>query len=77
MYVSCLEEINSISEDLDQLVMTSELVYDAKFHRTIIRRVNKVSKNILEGDLEDSDKIVLLSLLNAKHEETLSLLNIK
>lgn len=57
--------------------MTSELVYDAKFHRTIIRRVIKVTKNILEGDLETSGKIVLLSLLNAKHEETLSLLNIE
>lgn len=67
MFEQLLNRINNVEEDLENLVSSSYLVYDSKFHKGIVRDVNGITNDIIESSIDEFDKILLLSLLNEQH----------
>ena len=71
MYDNFVKTIENIEEDLSRLNASAGLVYDSKFHLDIMRKTNKVSEEILNVDLDSTDKTILLTWIKTIYETAL------
>ena len=68
MYDHFVQVIENIEEDLSKLNASAGLAYDSKFHREIVRKNNEISKEILDSELDPTDKTILLTWIKTIHE---------